>query len=131
MLPIWNKTPDFLKPILKRILKLKYGLIHKLVYVASVPTMWFEEFVSRIKAMPRMLMMTRSALMNDDWDKSYDDTYIPVTSSEYIKTNIKSKDKEFENLIPEHILAKQRLEKQIKEKRKKEHFFHGAINFPH
>ena len=51
------------------------------------------------------------------------------TLPEYIKTNVKSKDKEFENLIPENILAEQKLEKETKEKRKKEHFFHGKIKF--
>ena len=79
--------------------------------------------------MPHMIMQVRRALTNDDWDKSYVDAYIPETSSEYIKTNVKSKDKEFENLIPENILAKQRLEKELKEKRKKEHFFHGKIKY--
>ena len=34
-----------------------------------------------------------------------------------------------ETLIPENILAKQKLEKELKEKRKKEHFFHGEIRF--
>ena len=79
--------------------------------------------------MPHMILQTRRALTNDDWDKYYVDTYVPETSSEYIKTNVKSKDKEFENLIPEHLLAKQKLEKELKEKRKKEHFFHGKIRF--
>ena len=54
---------------------------------------------------------------------------VPEISPEYIKTNVKSKDKEFENLIPENILAEQKLEKETKEKRKKEHFFHGKIKF--
>ena len=129
MLPVWNVTPKFLKPLFKKILKLKYGFIHKFIYVLSVPLIDFDEFMIRIKEMPHMILQTRRALTNDDWDKSYVDTYVPKTSSEYIKTNVKSKDKEFENLIPEHILAKQKLEKELKEKRKKEHFFHGKIRF--
>jgi hypothetical protein len=79
--------------------------------------------------MPHMIMQTRRALTNDDWDKSYVDTYVPEISPEYIKTNVKSKDKEFENLIPENILVEQKLGKELKEKRKKEHFFHGKIRF--
>jgi len=129
MLPVWNVTPKILKPLLKKILKLKYGRIHKLIYMLSVPLIDFDEFMIRIKEMPHMIMQTRRALTNDDWDKSYIDTYVPETSSEYIKTNVKSKDKEFENLIPENILAKEKLDKELKEKRKKEHFFHGKIRF--
>ena len=129
MLPVWNVTPKFLKPLFKKILKLKYGLIHKFIYVLSVPLIDFDEFIIRIKEMPHMIMQTRRALTNDDWDKSYVDTYVPEISPEYIKTNVKSKDKEFENLIPENILAEQTLEKETKEKRKKEHFFHGKIRF--
>ena len=129
MLPVWNVTPKFLKPLFKKILKLKYGFIHKFIYVLSVPLIDFDEFIIRIKEMPHMIMQTRRALTNDDWDKSYVDTYVPEISPEYIKTNVKSKDKEFENLIPENILAEQTLEKETKEKRKKEHFFHGKIRF--
>ena len=88
-----------------------------------------DEFMIRIKEMPHMIFQTRKALTNDDWDKSYVDTYVHETSSEYIKTNVKSKDKEFENLIPENILAKEKLEKDTKEKRKKDHFFHGKIKY--
>ena len=129
MLPVWNVTPKFLKPLFKKILKLKYGLIHKFIYVFSVPLIDFDEFMIRIKEMPHMIMQTRRALTNDDWDKSYVDTYVSEISPEYIKTNVKSKDKEFENLIPENILAEQKLRKELKEKRKKEHFFHGKIKF--
>jgi len=129
MLPVWNVTPKFLKPLFKKILKLKYGFIHKFIYVLSVPLIDFDEFIIRIKEMPHMIMQTRRALTNDDWDKSYVDTYVPEISPEYIKTNVKSKDKEFENLIPENILAEQKLRKELKEKRKKEHFFHGKIRF--
>ena len=95
----------------------------------SVPLIDFDEFMIRIKEMPQMILQTRKALTNDDWDKSYVDTYVPETSSEYIKTNVQSKDKEFENLIPENILAKEKIDKETKEKRKKEHFFHGKIKF--
>ena len=95
----------------------------------TFPLIDFDEFMIRIKEMPHMILQTRRALTNDYWDKSYVDTYAPETSSEYIKTNVKSKDKEFENLIPENILAEQKLRKELKEKRKKEHFFHGKIRF--
>ena len=129
MLPLWNVTPKFLKPLLKKILKLKYGRIHKFIYMLTFPLIDFDEFMIRIKEMPHMILQTRRALTHDDWDKSYVDTYVPETSSEYIKTNVKSKDKEFENLVPENILAKQKLHEELKEKRRKEHFFHGKIKF--
>ena len=57
------------------------------------------------------------------------DTHVPEKSSEYIKTNIKPRDKEFENLIPENIIAKQKIDEELKDKRRKEHFFHGKIKF--
>jgi radical SAM superfamily enzyme YgiQ (UPF0313 family) len=76
LLPVWNQTPKFLKPLLKMILKLKYGFIHRFIYMLSVPLMDFEEFIIRIKDMPRMILQTRRTLKNDDWDKSYKDVYI-------------------------------------------------------
>ena len=76
MLPVWNVTPKFLKPLFKKILKLKYGFIHKFIYTLSVPLIDFEEFMIRIKDMPRMILQTRKALINDDWDKSYKDVSI-------------------------------------------------------
>ena len=42
----------------------------------SVPLIDFEEFMIRIKDMPRMIFQTRRALKNDDWDKSYKDDFI-------------------------------------------------------
>ena len=129
MLPIWNKTPKFLKPILKQILKLKYGLIHKLIYVASIPAMWFEEFVARIKAMPRMLMMTRSALMNDDWDKSYKDIVTSSPIAEIQSPDVISFNKEKSKIDAEKLAIK-KAEQAEKEKRRNSHFFHGKINFP-
>jgi len=73
LLPVWNQIPKFLKPLLKKILKLKYGFIHKFIYMLSVPLIDFEEFMIRIKDMPRMILQTRKALINDDWDKFYKD----------------------------------------------------------
>ena len=69
-------TPKFLKPLLTMILKLKYGFIHRFIYMLSVPLMDFEEFIIRIKDMPRMILQTRRTLKNDDWDKSYKDVFI-------------------------------------------------------
>ena len=131
MLPIWNKTPKILKPLLKSILKLKYGPIHKLIYLASIPTMWFEEFVARIKAMPRMLMMTRSALMNDDWDKAYKDNLeIEYSQNQEILPQPKIIIENEENLINVESVVKAKALEALKAKRRKEHFFHGEIKFP-
>ncbi len=74
-----------------------------------------------------MIMQTRRALKNDDWDKHYKDS--GITESDLIKTNVVPKIDNIDSLIPESIVAKQKLEKEIKEKRRKEHFFHGKINF--
>jgi len=126
MLPVWNVTPKYLKPLLKKILKMKYNWIHKFIYMLSVPLIDFDEFIIRIKEMPHMIIQTRRALLNDDWDKSYVDKYEPQLSPDYIKTNIASKNKE---IVPAAVLEKQRKEKELKEKRRKDHFFHGKIKF--
>ncbi len=128
MLPVWNVTPKFLKPLLKRILHWKYGAIHKLIYMLSVPLIDFDEFLIRIKEMPHMIMQTRRALKNDDWDKSYKDKYF--VDSEYKKSIMPTRNEKIEDVVPAHIIEKEKLEKQIKEKRRKAHFFHGKIQFP-
>jgi len=125
MLPIWNKTHKFFKPLLKSILKLKYGPIHKLLHLISIPTMWFEEFVARVKAMPKMIMMTRKALVTDDWDKFYKDNFIPEAS-----VINKGTLKEEEKVVDISIIAKKKAEESLKAQKRKEHFFHGAIKFP-
>ena len=65
-------------------------LIHKFIYVFSVPLIDFDEFMIRIKEMPHMIMQTRRALTNDDWDKSYVDTSVIVGHE---KTFILNKEK--------------------------------------
>jgi radical SAM superfamily enzyme YgiQ (UPF0313 family) len=129
MLPLWNVTPKFLKPTLKRILKMKYNWVHKFIYMATFPLIDFDEFVIRIKEMPHMIMQTRRALKTDDWDKNYKDIDYINGVSDLIKTNVTPKIDIIENVIPEHVIAKQKLEKELKEKRRKDHFFHGKIKF--
>ena len=69
ILPVYNVTPKFLKPLLRKILKLKYSFIHKLIYVFAIPLIDFDEFVIRVKDIPRMFFKTRRALKIDTWDK--------------------------------------------------------------
>lgn len=79
-----------------------------------------------------MIMQTRRALKNDFWDKDYVDAGFKEIESDIIKINENAKIKDIrapENLIPDHVIAKQKLEKEIKDKRRKEHFFHGKIKF--
>ena len=129
MLPVWNVTPKFLKPLMKKILKLKYGSIHKLIYVASVPLIDFEEFMIRIKDMPRMIIQTRRALKNDDWDKSYTDRFALSESEAQAKQKVLNfKDKKDQMDAEKISLRKSEIAE--KEKRRKAHFFHGRINFP-
>jgi len=85
----------------------------------------FDEFVLRVREMPHMIMATRKALKNDDWDQSYEDQYI--LESEY-KKSIKLE--KIVDVIPAHIIEKDKLDKELKEKRRKAHFFHGKIQFP-
>jgi hypothetical protein len=130
MLPVWNVTPKFLKPLFKKILKLKYGFIHKLIYVFSVPLIDFEEFMIRVRDMPRMIWLTRKALTNDDWDKSYKDVFLsssPIKVEE-AHTVSGSKKKNYVNDI--ESLTRKKTGEAFKAKRRKKHFFHGAVNFP-
>jgi len=62
ILPVYNKTPRIFKPILRRILKMRYGFIHKLIYVISVPLIDFDEFLIRIVEIPKTIMKTRKVL---------------------------------------------------------------------
>jgi len=129
MLPVWNVTPKFLKPLMKKILKLKYGFIHKLIYIASVPLIDFEEFMIRIKDMPGMIIKTRSALKNDDWDKSYLDKFALTTAEAETKLKVLNfSDKK--NQMNAEKISLHKAEIAEKEKRRKAHFFHGRINFP-
>ncbi len=126
LLPVWNVTPKILKPILKKILKRKYGMLHKLIYTLSVPLIDFDEFMIRLKEMPKMIMQTRYALKNDDWDQEYKDIFTISASSKLEKPqNLPNN----ANLINNTELAQKNIEKEFKEKKRKEHFFHGKIKF--
>jgi radical SAM superfamily enzyme YgiQ (UPF0313 family) len=124
LLPVCTVTPKFLKPLLKKILKLKYGLIHKILYMFSVPLIDYKEFIARIKDMPNMIYKTRKALKNDDWDKSYKDVFVPLSPC---RTEVPKKE---QTIISDVLITKRKMEKDKKIRRRKEHFFHGTINFP-
>ena len=124
LLPVWNVTPKFLKPLLKKILKLKYGLIHKILYMFSVPLIDYKEFIVRVKDMPNMIYSTRKALKNDDWDKSYKDVFVPLSPR---RTEVPKKE---QTIISDVLIAEGKMEEDKKIRRRKEHFFHGTISFP-
>lgn len=65
ILPIYNKSPAAIRPILRRMLKMRYGTIHKLLYAFSIPLIDFDEFLIRIIEIPRMLIKTRKILNTD------------------------------------------------------------------
>ncbi len=62
ILPIYNKSPKILTPILRKMLKMKYGLIHKFLYFFSIPFIDFDEFLIRIVQIPKMIIKTRKIL---------------------------------------------------------------------
>ena len=74
--------------------------------------------------MPRMIFQTRKALKNDDWDKSYKDVFVPSSLS---KTEVTKKE---QNVVSDALIAKRKMAETKKVERRKNHFFHGAINFP-
>jgi len=61
ILPIYNKA-KILKPFLRQMLKVKYGFIHKFLYIFSIPLIDFDEFIIRIIAIPRMIIKSRRVL---------------------------------------------------------------------
>ncbi len=69
VLPIYTVCPKFLRPLLRKIIKMKYGFIHKFLAVLAIPAIDPQEFVKRVKEMPRMFFATRKALRVDDWKK--------------------------------------------------------------
>jgi len=69
VLPVYTVTPKFLRPLLRKILKLKYGFIHKFLAVISIPMIDPQEFWLRLKEFPRVFFATRRALRVDDWKK--------------------------------------------------------------
>ena len=74
--------------------------------------------------MPNMIYKTRKALKNDDWDKSYKDVFVPLSPR---RTEVP---KEEQTIISDVLITERKIEKDKKIRRRKEHFFHGAINFP-
>jgi hypothetical protein len=70
VLPVYTVVPKFLKPLMRKILKLKYGFIHKFLAVIAIPMIDPQEFMIRVKEMPRMFFATRRALKNDNWKKT-------------------------------------------------------------
>ena len=108
---------------------MKYSWVHKTIYTLTFPLIDFDEFMVRIKEMPHMIIQTRRALKNDFWAKDYVDTGFKEVESDIIKLNEKNKIDNSGFSIPDHVIAKQKLEKEIKDKRRKEHFFHGKIKF--
>ena len=69
VLPVYTVTPKFLRPLFRKILKLKYGFIHKFLAVISIPMIDPQEFWVRLKEFPRTFFATRRALRVDDWKK--------------------------------------------------------------
>ena len=74
--------------------------------------------------MPNMIYKTRKALKNDDWDKSYKDVFVPLSPH---RTEVPKKE---QTIISDVLVTERKMEENKKIRRRKEHFFHGAINFP-
>lgn len=62
ILPIYTYSPRLFRPLLKRILKMKYGLIHKFLYFFSVPLFNIDNFFIRIAGIPKVIIKTRKVL---------------------------------------------------------------------
>ena len=95
-----------------------------MLYMFSVPLIDYKEFIVRVKDMPNMIYKTRKALKNDDWDKSYKDVFVLLSP---LSTKVPKKE---QAIISDVLITESKMEKDKKTRRRKEHFFHGAINFP-
>jgi anaerobic magnesium-protoporphyrin IX monomethyl ester cyclase len=62
ILPVYNKAPRIIKPFLRKMLRMKYGIMHKLLYALSIPLIDFDEFVIRIVDIPKSIVKTRKIL---------------------------------------------------------------------
>ena len=77
-----------------------------------------------------MIFQTRKALVNDDWDKLYKDIFISSSPTKVGKAYVPLESKKESKVIDIAALASKETGEALKAKRKKEHFFHGEINFP-
>ena len=91
----------------------------------SVPLIDYKEFIVRVKDMPNMIYKTRKALKNDDWDKSYKDVLVPLSPR---RTEVPKKEQTIISDVL--VVTEKKMEENKKIRRRKEHIFHGAINFP-
>ena len=62
ILPLYNRAPGILKFVLKKLLGMKYGLLHKIVFIFSIPFADLEEFLIRLAEVPRVIIRTRREL---------------------------------------------------------------------
>ena len=63
VLPLFARSPKIVKKGLKHVLKMKYGLIHKIIYGISIPLLDFDEFLVRLKQMPILIRNTRKVFL--------------------------------------------------------------------
>jgi len=67
ILPLYNFSPNFFKPFLKFLLRKRYGLLHRILYVVSIPILLGgndKDFLKRAVRGPYILYRTRKVLKN-------------------------------------------------------------------
>ena len=62
LMPLYISLPRFLRPLMKPLLKAKYGFIHKFIYVFSIPLLEKREFFYRTIRIPSIIYKTRRVL---------------------------------------------------------------------
>ena len=62
ILPVYNKAPRVIKTLLRKMLRMGYCLIHRGIYVLSIPLIDFDEFIIRVIQIPKMIIRTRKTL---------------------------------------------------------------------
>jgi len=58
LLPLYTSAPRFIQKILRPLLKRKYGLLHKMIYILSIPLLEKKEFFYRVVRLPVILFKT-------------------------------------------------------------------------
>ena len=62
LLPLYLALPKFLRPIISHFLKSRFGLIHRFIYIVSIPLLEKKEFFYRAIRIPAILIKTRRIL---------------------------------------------------------------------
>lgn len=62
ILPLYSTSPKIIKFFLRKLLKIRYNWLHRVVYIISIPLLERREFALRVIRLPRILYKTNKIL---------------------------------------------------------------------